>query len=70
MLSVGLMSEIGLLFRRQKEESKMSLTQLCPEGPCTVQPSEKISQAARMMCDRSVGALVITDENRETPLAS
>ena len=46
----------------------MSLTQLTQKDLCTVSPSEKISQAARMMCDRSVGALVITDESGETPL--
>jgi CBS domain-containing protein len=46
----------------------MSLTQLTMVPVRTVQPSTTVAEAARVMCDHAVGALVITDASEVTPL--
>jgi CBS domain-containing protein len=46
----------------------MSLAALTQKPVYTVQPTETVARAARLMCDHSVGALVITDESGVTPL--
>jgi CBS domain-containing protein len=46
----------------------MSLAQLTLAPVRTVQPSATVAEAARLMCDQSVGALVITDASGLTPL--
>jgi CBS domain-containing protein len=46
----------------------MSLTELTQKQVYTVQPADTVARAARLMCDHSVGALVITDETGVTPL--
>jgi CBS domain-containing protein len=46
----------------------MSLAALTRKPVYTVQPAETVAKAARLMCDHSVGALVITDESGVTPL--
>jgi CBS domain-containing protein len=46
----------------------MPLTELTQKDVHTVQPGDTIAAAARLMCDKSVGALVIVDESGVTPL--
>lgn len=46
----------------------MSLAELAQRPLVTVKPSDTLAAAARLMCERSVGALVITDDSGETPL--
>jgi CBS domain-containing protein len=46
----------------------MSLTELTQKPLHTVEPSEKVAKAARLMCEHSVGALVITDASGSTAL--
>jgi CBS domain-containing protein len=46
----------------------MSLTELLRRPVFTVRQSATVATAARLMCTRSVGALVITDDSDETPL--
>jgi CBS domain-containing protein len=46
----------------------MSLAHLTQKPVYTVQPDDKVARAARLMCDHSVGALVITDASEVTPL--
>ena len=46
----------------------MSLAHLTQKPVYTVQPDETVARAARLMCDNSVGALVITDASGVTPL--
>jgi CBS domain-containing protein len=33
-----------------------------------VRPDEEVAEAARLMCDHSVGALIVTDASGETPI--
>jgi CBS domain-containing protein len=46
----------------------MSLAKLTLASVRTVQPSTVVADAARLMCEESVGALVITDASGVTPL--
>ncbi|MBP1686907.1 MAG: hypothetical protein H6Q33_3050 [Deltaproteobacteria bacterium] len=46
----------------------MSLTELTRAAVRTIQPSATVAEAARLMCEQSVGALVITDASEVTPL--
>jgi CBS domain-containing protein len=46
----------------------MSLAQLTLAPVRTIQPSATVAEAARLMCEQSVGALVITDATGVTPL--
>jgi len=46
----------------------MSLVELTQKPVFTVRRAETVAQAARVMCDRAVGALVITDDSGSTPL--
>ena len=46
----------------------MSIVDLTQKDVHTVQPGDTIAKAARLMCDKSVGALVIVDESGVTPL--
>ncbi len=46
----------------------MSLAQLTLAPVRTIQPSATVAAAARLMCEESVGALVITDSSGVTPL--
>jgi CBS domain-containing protein len=46
----------------------MSLTDLTRKPLYTVQPTDKVAHAARLMCDHAVGALVISDESGVTPV--
>jgi CBS domain-containing protein len=46
----------------------MSLAALTQKPLVTVKPGDTLVTAARLMCDRSVGALVVTDDSGETPL--
>ncbi len=46
----------------------MSLTDLTQKPVYTVQPADTVAKAARLMCDHSVGALIITDPSGATPL--
>lgn len=46
----------------------MSLAQLTLAPVRTIQPSATVAEAARLMCEQSVGALVITDASGVTPL--
>jgi CBS domain-containing protein len=46
----------------------MSLAELAQRPLVTVKPTDTLATAARLMCDRSVGALVITDDSGATPL--
>lgn len=46
----------------------MSLTELTQKPVYTVQPGDTVAKAARLMCDHSVGALVIADASGMTPL--
>jgi CBS domain-containing protein len=46
----------------------MSLAQLTQVPVRTIQQSATVAEAARLMCEQSIGALVITDESGETPL--
>ena len=46
----------------------MSLAQLTLAPVRTIQPSATVAEAARLMCEQSVGALVITDASGITPL--
>jgi CBS domain-containing protein len=61
-----------LAFRRTRvqmqEESPMSLAQLTQVPLRTIQPLATVAEAARLMCEQSIGALVITDASGETPL--
>jgi CBS domain-containing protein len=45
----------------------MLLTDIPPRTVHTVKPSATIATAARLMCTRSVGALVVTGEDDEVP---
>jgi CBS domain-containing protein len=56
------------LYDQIEKEKSMSLAELAQKSLYTVEPSEKIAKAARLMCDHSVGALVITDASGSTPL--
>jgi CBS domain-containing protein len=46
----------------------MSLAQLTLPRVRTILPSATVAEAARLMCEESVGALVITDASAVTPL--
>jgi CBS domain-containing protein len=46
----------------------MSLVELTQRPVYSVRPDDEIAKAARLMCDRSVGALVITDASGTTPM--
>jgi CBS domain-containing protein len=46
----------------------MSLAELTRKSLHTVEPSDTVAKAARLMCDHSAGALVITDASGVTPL--
>jgi len=46
----------------------MSLAQLTQVPVRTIQPSATMAEAARLMCEQSIGALVITDASGVTPL--
>ncbi len=46
----------------------MSLAQLTLAPVRTIQPTATLVEAARLMCEQSVGALVITDASGITPL--
>jgi len=46
----------------------MSLAKFTQKPVYTVQPADTVARAARLMCDHSVGALVITDDSGVTPL--
>jgi CBS domain-containing protein len=46
----------------------MSLAELTQKPVLTVKPTETVTTAARLMCDHSVGALVVTDDSGVTPL--
>lgn len=46
----------------------MSIAQLTDKEVHTVQPGDTIAKAAGIMCDKSVGALVIVDGSGVTPL--
>jgi CBS domain-containing protein len=46
----------------------MSLAELAQKALYTVTPTDKVARAARLMCEHSVGALVISDESGVTPL--
>jgi CBS domain-containing protein len=46
----------------------MHVSELGPRPVETVAATSTIAEAARLMCARSVGALVLTDESGETPI--
>jgi CBS domain-containing protein len=46
----------------------MSLAEFTQKPVYTVLPTDTVVRAARLMCDHSVGALVITDDSGVTPL--
>jgi len=46
----------------------MSLTKLTQKPVYSVQPTDTVAKATPLMCDHSVGALVITDATGVTPL--
>lgn len=46
----------------------MSLTELTQRPVYTVKPADRVVEAARLMCDHAVGALIITDDSNVTPL--
>ena len=46
----------------------MSLAELTQKPVFTVEATDTVARAARLMCDHSVGALVISDDSGVTPL--
>jgi CBS domain-containing protein len=46
----------------------MALDQLTQRPVHTVLPTQTLAEAARLMCEHDVGALVVTDASRQTPL--
>lgn len=46
----------------------MLLADFMQKTVCTIQRAEKLASAARILCDHSIGALVITDSDGATPL--
>jgi len=46
----------------------MSLVELTQKPVYTVGRADTVSRAARLMCDHSIGALVVTDDSGSTPL--
>jgi CBS domain-containing protein len=47
-----------------KEDQAMSLERFCREPVVTIQPKQSVHDAALMMRDRHVGAVLVVDEDR------
>ena len=68
-MSAEAVAEVAAQLETDEREVKlMSLTELTRKPVHSVQPADTVARAARLMCDHSVGALIITDATGVTPL--